>query len=271
MRLNLIHFPLVALLGSLSAANAAIAISTDFSTDLAGVTLTGGTNATADYSTAGPGGSRALAFTDTGSGQAQAQFAGATGAFNTASAGQSELRIRYDFAVTAMTGDVNAAGVPRIIFGPAGNALTVAFGRSGPSADSQFVLYAIRGNGIAPVDVDPVPGNMLFHSFGDYSTTAANNNSGGYVTINISLLHGGTSISVSATQGGNTLFDGVLGGFTAHAMTESNLNFRLATSTTYLSTTYLDNILIQTVPEPSSSAILAGGVGFLTALRRRRG
>lgn len=269
MRLNLIHLPLAAFLASLPAANAAVAISTDFSTDLSGVTLSGGTNATADYSTAGPGGSRALAFTDTGSGQAQAQFAGATGAFNTASAGQSELQIRYDFAVTAMTADVNAAGVPRIIFGPAGNALTVAFGRSGPSADSQFVLYAIRGNGIGPVNVDPVPGNMLFHSFGDYSTTAANNNSGGYVTINISLLHGGTSINVSATQGGNTLFDGVLGGFTAHAMTESNLNFRLATSTTFQSTTYLDNLLIQTVPEPSS-AILAAGVGFLTTLRRRR-
>ncbi|RYD26666.1 MAG: hypothetical protein EOP87_22395 [Verrucomicrobiaceae bacterium] len=269
MRLKLVHFPLAGFLLSFPAANGAIAISTDFSTDLSGVTTSGGTNATAAYSTAGPGGSRALAFTDTGSGQAQAQFSGATGAFNTASAGQSELQIKFDFAATAMTGDVNAAGVPRIIFGPSTSAVTIAFGRSGPSADSQFILYAIRGNGIGPVDVDPAPGNMLFHSFGDYSTTAGNNSSGGYVTINISLLHGGTSVNVSATQGGNTLFDGVLNGFTAHAMTESNLNFRLATSTTNLSTTYLDNLLIQTIPEPSQ-ALLAGGLGCLAFLRRRR-
>ena len=257
-------------LGSLPA-SAVVVVNTDFSADLPGMTFDGvNSGNTAGYGTGGPGdGSRAVHLIDTlsaagGANSAVTRFSTST-AFSTANPGQSELQISFDMAVTSLSSGLNSNAIPRILIrNTADQTQGITFG-FGVTAASNVILFAAKGDSIAPANAG------LSHNFGTYDTTTfTNNDTNGFVRITLSLLHGGTTVNVSATQGATTLFSGDLTGFTSNSFSNTNLNFLGATGQSGTASLYIDNLVIQTVPEPGA-AVLAGLAPLALMLRRKRG
>lgn len=252
-----------------SQAHAVVIASTDFTANLGGLTFDGtaGGN-TAGYGTAGPNGTRAIDLIDV-SAATNASIARYTPgtAFNTASPGQSQFQLTYDVAVSNLTvGSDNAVAVPRIILRntvTGSQGLTVAFTRN---SAGNMVLYAVKGDGVAVTAT-----GALIYSFGTYDTvTSANNTTNGYITISISFISGGTSMDVSAIQGANTLFSGTIGGYSALDMANTNTNLIMSTGATGISNLHIDNLLMQTIPEPGSVVLSASAIGLLAFRRSRR-
>ena len=219
----------------------------------------------------GPGGSFALHVSDstTGSGPSGSLTLNNSNiaAFDTTQPGQSTLRIDADYSITSLFNNTtNSNSIPRIrLQSPAGvgSDLFVGFGQN---ANSEVVLFAARGNNPGPGS----SGATTLFNYGAYdTTTAANNDTNGYVHLALSYVDQSTTFTVEATQGGITN-TAVLTGFTPTSF-DSTLTktFASLTGTTSTSETYLDNVTIQAVPEPTAVATMLGGFGLL-AIRRTR-
>lgn len=252
-------------------AGAVVVASSDLSTNLPGLTFDSPvTDITASYGTTGPGGSRAVELIDGNSASGAAGVARYTppssNPFSTASAGQSELQVRFDLAVTSLGAtSTNSNQIPRVVLRNTTDTtqgLTVGFGQD---SLGNLVLFAAKGDSVTPATSNA----LTRFNFGTYDTaTAANNDTNGYVSISISLLHGGTTMRVSASQGGSTLFDGDVTGFTSNSFSNTNTLLIMATGQTGTSNLFVDNLFIQTIPEPATA--LLGSLAALGLLRRRR-
>lgn len=250
-----------------SQAGAVVIANTDFSTgSLAGLSFD---DTTAGYGTTGPDGSRAISLVDTLGTQASvARYTPpSSNPFNTASAGQSELNLSFDFAVTKLSATTaNANSIPRLILRngtSAAQGLTIAFGRS---TAGELVLYAAKGDAVTPATA-----GALTHVFDSYNETDSTlNGTGGYVHFAISLVHGGTSIQVTATQGADTLFTGLITGYSGHSWANTNTGLVMATGSAGTGEMYIDNLVFQTVPEPGSLILSASAFGLFAFRRTRR-
>jgi hypothetical protein len=268
-RLALISFLCLA-----SNAGAVVLYQSDFESDpVAGFNLAGG-GVPVVRGNAGPGGSGALQLIDNNASANSAAIlsmnASGIPTFSTATAGQENLRISADFAVTSMTSSGNnTAGVPRLILrsttttGTAVSASSLTIGM-GQNSSGNLVLYASRGDNA----VANATNNLTLFNFGAYSATAGNNVSGGYINIAISYFNGADTMTVTATRGGTVLGTGTVGGFTGTTYSNTTMAFLGATGTGTTGSLYMDNVDIQVIPEPTLG--LLGAISAAGLLRRRR-
>jgi hypothetical protein len=265
------------LLGVTATAHAALIFQSDFNVDpdpTPGFVLSG---STASMGSTGPGGSRAIQLLDTGTGSsalATLDFdAAAFPAFSTALPGQETLGVSADFAVTNLGSALdNTNSLPRLLLrstttlGAAisSDTLTIGFGRT---AGDRAVLYAARGDNAAPNAASAV----ILYDFGQYIAPASDiDTNDQYVTLAISYFQGSTEMTVSASQGGSEIGNATITGFSSGlTFTETTTAFLAATGNATTSSLFIDNVLIQTIPEPSL-AFLAGLAPLALMLRRKR-
>lgn len=253
---------------------AAIIFQSDFNTDpepAPSFSFLAGTGTTINYNTNGPGGSRALELADNGTGSAVATLdfgLAAFPTFNTATSGQELIRMTADFAVTTMVGASNSASIPRILFrntANTANGLTLGLGQT---SAGNLILYAAKGD-----NATPSAGNrVVLINYGAYDATTGNEHLNDtndvYVRIAIEYFNGSDTLTVSAYNGSTLLTSGNLTGFTGVSFSNSNLDVLFATGTGGVGTAYLDNVLIEAVPEPSAIGLaVLGALGFI---RRKR-
>ena len=258
-------------------AGAGVVFQSDFTTDpTPNFELTGGTGSTATFGTTGPGGSRALQLLDanTGSSAVGLMDFDSYPSFDTSAPDQGTLSITLDLAVTSM-GSVNANNnsIPRVLLRStttggttiSSESLTIGLGRSGTD---RIVLFAARGDNAAPSASSAV----ILHDFGLYVAPASDIDTNDlYVSIAISYLQGSSEMKVTASQAGADAFstEATVTGFgAATTYTNTTTAFLAATGTSSSSNLFIDNLLIQTIPEPA--AALLGSLAALGLLRRRR-
>lgn len=264
--------------GIAAPAQAALIFQSDFNVepDPAPGFVLGGS--TASMGTTGPGGSRAIQLIDTStsvSALATLDFdAAAFPAFNTSQPGQGSLSINLDFAITSLgSASQNTNSLPRILLRStttggstiSTDTLTVAFGRTG---DDRAVLYAGRLDNAAPNTAS----SQIIYDFGEYIAPASDiDTNDQYVNLAITYFQGSTEMTVTASQGGSQLGSVTITGFSSGlTFTETTTAFLAATGNATTSNLFIDNVLIQTVPEPSA-ALLGGIAPLALLLRRRRG
>lgn len=202
------------------------------------------------------------------------------------------LKVSFDFRVDSNLS--NSTNVnPRFILRQAnttGNGFVVGFSRSAVSdgdADTDNLLY-VAPHGSGTSNVSPTSGAVVGlvpdtgwdtgFNFGTYdATTGSNNNTGGsfirfeltYNFINGALtgtatnLSGGTTSFSTSINAGLTFSGGSML-FATGTNTGTSPNFVPATSVSHF-----DNVVVEVIPEPSSSLMLLGGLG-LCFIRRRK-
>jgi hypothetical protein len=240
------------LLGVTATAHAALIFQSDFNVDpdpTPGFVLSG---STASMGSTGPGGSRAIQLLDTGTG--------------------SSALATLDFDAAAFPALDNTNSLPRLLLrstttlGAAisSDTLTIGFGRT---AGDRAVLYAAREDNAAPNAASAV----ILYDFGQYIAPASDiDTNDQYVTLAISYFQGSTEMTVSASQGGSEIGNATITGFSSGlTFTETTTAFLAATGNATTSSLFIDNVLIQTIPEPSL-ALLAGLAPLALMLRRKR-
>lgn len=262
------------LLGLSATAHAVVIFESNFDVDpdpTPGFVLTG---TTASMGTTGPGGSRAIQLIDpsTSASALATLDLDSFPAFSTALPGQGTLSVNVDFAVTNLGSALaNTNSLPRLLLRSTtsvgvtitGDTLTIGFGRT---STDRAVLYAARGDNAAPNASSAV----ILYDFGVYVAPASDiDTNDQYVNLAISYFQGSTEMTVTASQGGSTLGSGTITGFSSGlTFTETTTAFLAATGQATSTSAFVDNVLIQTVPEPAVA--LLGSLASLCLFRRRR-
>ena len=220
----------------------------------------------------GPGGSPALHMSDTatGSGGSILLAFGTSGlpTFSTANSGTNTLKISADYAVTSLSNDpVNSNSIPRMrltnVAAAGGSDLFIGFGQN---LSGTLVLFAARGNNPTPSS------NPVLFDYGAYdSTTAANNDTNGYVRVTIEYTDQATTALVTATLGAVTTSTTLTGITPTTYSNTANQSFSILGGNTSLNESFLDNVTIEAVPEPASAGLLlVGAMGLLRRARRAK-
>jgi len=238
--------------GVSSARAATVLYSNDFSTAATGFNPTTNTGVTIGIDSTGPGGSSAYHFSDTDSsnfGSSSLGF-GSFGAFSTATAGQNTFQVSADFAVASLFNDAaGAIATPRFQLTLTGSTqISVGFGQD---SSGKLDLYVGTGNA-------PTPGvATTLATLGTYdSTTAANNNTGGYVNLLFTYTNQQSLITVTASSG-STVLGTTTVPITATTVTNSGGTVGITTGSATTSSFYVDNLQVSLVPEPATSGMFA--------------
>ncbi|WAC18278.1 hypothetical protein OVA24_13640 [Luteolibacter sp. SL250] len=231
---------------------------------------------TAGYTDTSPNGTRAIMISDvsTSNGGSAVLDMDALPAFSTALPGQNELRISADFAVTSLgSAAQNTNSLPRMLLRSTATngdtvtaqTLTLGFGRN---ASDTLILYAARSENAAPNHSSAV----VLAEFGTYSATAADNDTDySFISFVISYTQGSSQFNISAFNGLNLIGSGTVTGFSSSlTFTQTTTAFLAAVGNTSTSVLYLDNVRVETVPEPTAAALASLALIGLVHRRRRR-
>ncbi len=208
------------------------------------------------------------------------------------------LRFTFDFRVDSFSNG-NASYNPRVLFRSStvlDEGIVVGFSRSaiadGDSSQDNYLFAAKNGNGTSNVSASAAAAVRIGFTgsswapgfdFGSYdAATAANNNTGGEF-VNFQLTYDyntGLMSGIATTAGGGTAtfalslvagmnFTGGAIGFASSASSSVGTAPDPVVVTPATSTAYVDNLSVEIIPEPSSSAMLLGGLSLLFIRRKR--
>lgn len=208
-----------------------------------------------------------------------------------------QIVFSFDMRVNSLAGlTANSASVPRVgLFQNAdtdgnvhsagnGALFTIGFGTAGLAdgdANTDLSLYAVAGD----ISAVPSAGNALGFTgsgwtpgfdFGDYdSTTATNNDTGGFLRFSLTFTEGSNIVNGTITN----LFTNETLNFTRNAASAVDLSdvtnardgLRLGSGQGGQGNMDFDNVSVEILPVPEpSAAMLVGACGLLGLLRRRR-
>jgi hypothetical protein len=202
------------------------------------------------------------------------------------------LRVSFDFRVDSYLSSVNT-NVPRFILradngNSTGSQMVIGFGyadlNDGDASTGDLALFADTQTG-ATTNLAPKAGTAIGlnagtgwapgFDLGDYDSGSASANDTGdefyHFTFDYNSISGGISGSVTRNSTGEiALFPTGLSLTAGKSFSSSDANdrFLLASSNGNTATAYFDNFVFEAVPEPASTALLAGG--FILLLQRRR-
>ncbi len=204
------------------------------------------------------------------------------GAFDTASLATDTLRISFDWQISSYLATAQASAFRFGLRDGGTTRFSIGFGRSNVdgSAGSELYFFTDKSTGATgnPTTSGAIGWNGTSWDagakFADYSGTAANNTTGGFIHFEIVYVDQSTTATISLTSGAGTT-SYLLTGVTAS--TFSNLggdSFYFSSPGGGTGEAFVDNIVVEaysSVPEPASAALLIGSVGLgCAALRRRR-
>lgn len=203
-------------------------------------------------------------------------------AFNTAAGAADTLRISFDWQVSEWSG--SAASAFRFGLRDGGTTrFSIGFSRSNVDGAGGSELYFFTDTA-SGANGSPSASRAIGWSgstwdagfnFGDYSSTASDNNTGGFIRFEIVYADQSDFATISLTNGtDSTSF--VLTGLTPSSFSNNGGDsFYFSSPGSGLGEAYFDNITAEaysSIPEPSTVALLAGGLALTgtVVLRRRR-
>lgn len=205
-------------------------------------------------------------------------------AFNTANAATDSLRISFDWQVSAWAASAQASAFRFGLRDGGTNRFSIGFSRSNVDGANGSELYFFTDKSSGATGNPTTSGAIGWNGsswdagaqFGDYSATASENGTDGFIRFEIVYVNQSDTATISMTNGVNTTTY-LLTGVTASTFSnDGGDSFYFSSPGSGTGEAYFDNILVEayssTIPEPSTFALLAGTLALTgaTALRRRR-